>query len=238
MAVTTCYRNFSHVKSLATSILVPVLDIVTDAMSKYSILRFLPNSRLCRPVLSIPIYVLRKSLLKMSQKIGLALFLCTSLAMIVVALVRMIGRLTYTSSDSRGSNPTWGTLFIQIEGAIAVTMSSLLVARAFFLDRRHHVAQSSPWAATSRALYYLLIRLKILKDSSRSGDVKTSEDKTMYISTLAMTRPTLRGVKTFFGGSSDMSDRAHVLDSQTYSIETSLESANGRYHNIVRECAG
>lgn len=158
--------------------------------------------------------------------------------MIVVALVRVIGQLTNTSSDSRGTNPTWGTLFNQIEGAIAVTMSSLLVARAFFLDSRHHVAQRSPWAAISRALYYLLTRLRILKDSSRSESVKTSEDKPRQISTLAMTRPTLRGIKTFFGGSSNMSDRAHVLDSETYSIETSLESANGRYHNIVRECAG
>lgn len=59
----------------------------------------------------------------------------------------------------------------------------------------------------------------------------------MQIPTLVMTRLTLRGVKIFFGGSSHMSDRAHMSNSETYSIETSLESANGRYYNIVRECA-
>ena len=175
--------------------------------------------------------------MKKSQKVGVALFLCLSLAMIIVALVRVIGAVTQRSSDGRGTNPTWSTLFMQIEGGIAVTMSSLLVARAFFLDRSHHVAQSSPWAAVSRALQYLLSRLRIFKDSSRSEGVKTSEDKPMQIPALAMTRPTLRGVKTFFGGSSHMSDRAHMLDSEIYSIETSLESADGRYHNIVRECA-
>lgn len=46
MAVNTCYRNFSHAKSLATSIVAAVLDIVTDAMSKYSILRLLPKQPL------------------------------------------------------------------------------------------------------------------------------------------------------------------------------------------------
>ena len=173
----------------------------------------------------------------MSQKIGLSLFLCISLAMIIVALVRVIGAITKRSSDGRGTNPTWRILFMQIEGGIVVTMSSLLVVRAFSLDRSHHVAQSSPRAAVSRAVQYLLSRLRIFKDSSRGESVKTSEDKPMRIPTLAMTRPTLSGVRTFFGGSSHMSDRAHMLDSETHSIETSPESGSDRYHTIVKECA-
>lgn len=46
MEVNTCYQNFPQAKSLAMNIVAPVLDMVTDVMSKYSILPILSGHTL------------------------------------------------------------------------------------------------------------------------------------------------------------------------------------------------
>ena len=88
------------------------MDIVTDLL-----------------VVSFPIILLWKVQITMRQKLGLALFLCLSLVMVVVAVVRIAG-----IHLSRGNvDIVWLAFWMQQESSIAVIMVSSSAFRSFFV---------------------------------------------------------------------------------------------------------
>jgi hypothetical protein len=88
------------------------MDVVTDVL-----------------IVSFPITLLWKVRINMRQKLGLALFLCLSLVMVIVAIVRIAG------INLRGGNVdiVWLAFWMQQECSIAVIMVSSSAFRSFFV---------------------------------------------------------------------------------------------------------
>ena len=76
-------------------------------------------------VVSIPIVLLHKTHMKLPQKVSLGCFLCLSLVMVCIALVRV--------SDFRirgAEDITWDLYWVYMEAGVACIMSSVAVMRA------------------------------------------------------------------------------------------------------------
>lgn len=58
-------------------------------------------------VVSIPIIVLKISGLKLAQKVGIAVFLCLSIVMIIITLIRMIGSIRPSLRSKHDGDITW-----------------------------------------------------------------------------------------------------------------------------------
>lgn len=88
------------------------MDVVTDCL-----------------VVSFPIALLWKVRINVRQKLGLALFLCLSLIMVIIAIVRVAGiKLSGGNVDI-----VWLAFWMQQECSIAVIMVSSSAFRSFFV---------------------------------------------------------------------------------------------------------
>ncbi|KAK8033966.1 integral membrane protein [Apiospora marii] len=105
-----------HSRSLINNIIASCLDIITDVL-----------------IISLPIVILRLSMMPLARKLSLAAMLCLSIAMIVVALVRLIGTVATTQADSLAAAPTWAWYWAVVESCIALIMTSVIVLRGAFV---------------------------------------------------------------------------------------------------------
>jgi hypothetical protein len=80
-------------------------------------------------VLSFPVIVLWKVRIKMRQKLGVALFLCLSVVMVVVAIVRIAG----THLHDGSLDIVWLEFWMQQESSLAVIIVSCSAFRSFFV---------------------------------------------------------------------------------------------------------
>ena len=110
-----------------------ILDVATDLMRRCSLILLLSSSKShSHPprmhaldaifhlaynnstVLSIPIIILRMSGLRPSQKLGLATFLCLSIAMVACSLTRNFGAQKKTGHGKPDFDTIWQVLWLQI----------------------------------------------------------------------------------------------------------------------------
>lgn len=106
------------------------LDMTTDIMSNDSLVSSFTKAN-TDLVIIIPILILRKSLMKLSQKIGLAALLCLSIVMVILAIVRMTGY-----ADHPGiMDPAWSAFWIYAESCVAIIMASISVISPLFVNR-------------------------------------------------------------------------------------------------------
>ena len=106
--------------------LITALDIVTDIMSKFHLTSMIDVDIFS--VVSIPIIILRRTQLKMAQKISLSAFLCLSVAMIIIACIRLSGL--------RDNNTVWIYFWQYMEACVACIMASILTFRTLFIGDR------------------------------------------------------------------------------------------------------
>ena len=95
----------------------------------------------------------------LEQKAGIGLFLCLSICMIILAIVRVAGYHYRTKLDI-----TWEFLWQQVEACIAVTMFSLTAIRSLFVapKSRYDNRKARPWvASTGRRLHFQRKRLNV-----------------------------------------------------------------------------
>ncbi|KAI0105053.1 hypothetical protein GGR51DRAFT_572094 [Nemania sp. FL0031] len=110
-----CFNStVNEKKTLALTALATILDIASDIM-----------------VVSLPIIVLRNSPLNRSTKFGLAIFLCLSIFMAILAIVRISGFYYKGLEDD-----IWEFFWQQTEGAVAVMMASITAFRTLFVKRK------------------------------------------------------------------------------------------------------
>ena len=105
--------------------LITALDIVTDIMSKFYLTSMIDVDIFS--VVSIPIIILRRTQLKMAQKISLSAFLCLSVAMIIIACIRLSGL---------RDNTVWIYFWQYMEACVACIMASILTFRTLFIGDR------------------------------------------------------------------------------------------------------
>lgn len=72
-------------------------------------------------------------MMPLARKLSLAAMLCLSIAMIAVALVRLIGTVATTKADSLAAAPTWAWYWAVVESCIALIMTSVIVLRSAFV---------------------------------------------------------------------------------------------------------
>lgn len=154
------------------------------------------------------------------QKVSYGGVLCLSVAMICMAIIRMIGVLATMHRNNIGTSPIWATFWEVIEGCVAVIMACFLTFRSVFAtgsNKSHADAVAARnrlwrWPGTigtlwDRILLTLSFRSKSRVSSSTAGEEREAgmdcgrggkgpgEDdrgSTDYlIPTVAVTRPTL-----------------------------------------------
>lgn len=84
-------------------------------------------------VVTIPILVLKKSQMKASDKLGVGVFLCLSVVMAVIAIIRISA---YRVRGQSGSlDVTWVFLWLYLQACIAIIMACLPAFRFLFIRR-------------------------------------------------------------------------------------------------------
>ena len=138
------------------------MDIVTDLMSKDPLL--INDSMAKFLVVSIPVCLLWRVNIRPAQKLGLASFLCLSLVMAVMAIVRISGLQIKLLSGDSTFDSAWLNLWQQIEASIAICLVSLTAFRQLFIA-------SGPKRGRESAKAWYSSAIGKLKSQRRTGVV-------------------------------------------------------------------
>lgn len=104
-------------------------------MSNQSFLYLFTQKHQLNPVtvVTIPILLLSKSQMKPSEKLGVGVFLCLSVVMAVIAIIRISA---YRIGGRSGSlDVTWVFLWLYLQASIAIIMGCLPAFRFLFTSR-------------------------------------------------------------------------------------------------------
>ncbi|KAI0972793.1 hypothetical protein F4678DRAFT_52285 [Xylaria arbuscula] len=191
-------------KTIALTALVTVLDILSDIM-----------------VVSLPIIVLRNSLLNRSTKFGLAIFLCLSIIMALLAIVRISGFYYKSLEDD-----IWEFFWQQTEGAVAVMMASITAFRTLFVKRKGDGRAEAPEEVShSNQFRKFLAHFKALA-REQPEEKPTSTSSVLRLPKVPS--PILTGLRTFI--------RRNNRNAASLPTFASLDSVcDDDYHVAIRE---
>jgi hypothetical protein len=99
------------------------------------------------PVVSIPIIILRRANIKFAQKVALGAFLCLSLVMALLAIVRV----SKVRGEAGRVDIPWEFFFMFMEASVAVIMGSLTAFRTLFVNDTDHSRGSDRKNARAKA---------------------------------------------------------------------------------------
>ena len=148
----------------------------------------------------IPVMLLWNVKIKRSQKLLLGLFLCLSICMIIVAIVR-ISRLplSHESIDVQ-----WAIFFQQVEVSISVMTVSLTAVRSLLGVKAMNSREKK------ERLWYSYRRIALLKKGHKPSESEVDGDPHPSIPSA-----TLTGMRTFIVGNRDSkNDRADLMASR------------------------
>lgn len=135
-------------------------------------------------VLAIPIHLLWKVQIKMRQKLGLAAFLCLSIFMIIIAIIRISGFIYHNAFDEG-----WVYLWQQIEACVSVSTISLTAFRSMFVaNASRRDREISPWQKSPGTSWRRRYKKSATSSQGRELD------------NLSIPSATLTGMRTVIGG--------------------------------------
>lgn len=184
-------------------------------------------------------------MMPLSRKLSLAVMLCLSVAMIICALIRLVGTIADTRPDGGGSAPVWSTYWAVVEGCVALIMTSVIVIRGAFIAQRIQEDRKRQESIIQRFGRRLLstLRLSGSSRSSRRSPPRPIEDQandypdTPRIATQGLTKATLSNLKRFVRGGGDNAESGTHQDTlKTLDTAYMLEDIN--YHTVRRNEAG
>ena len=179
-------------------------------------------------MVAIPIRLLWKVQIKSKQKLGLGFFLCLSVFMIVIALVRISALVTdipiMPGVTIRSIDPTWKFFWQQIEACVAVFMVSFTAFRSFFVMETSRYPRASPVKPGSSTRRRLLLWNKNKRMSEEDDDEKNSNRDGLP----SIPSATITGLRTFIrgGGGRDETKMARDEEDQW---ESTTSTANGSF---------
>lgn len=91
-------------------------------------------------VVAIPIAVLRTSKIQLKQKLALASFMCLSLVMVVLAIIRVS-----KIHDASNVDVVWEIFWQYMEASVAVLMASITTFRTLFIRQTQKEAKEKQW---------------------------------------------------------------------------------------------
>ncbi len=98
-------------------------------------------------VLSIPVWLLWRVRIKSSRKCGLAAFLCLSICIIMMAIVRVSGL-----HNSGKFDIAWISMWQQVEACVVVTMLLLTSFRSLCVAPNSSACKARPWVPSTKRL--------------------------------------------------------------------------------------
>lgn len=127
------------------------------------------------------------------QKIRIGTFLCLSLVIVIVSLVRLVGGLYHSRRGRYEFSMQWTFIILHIEAAIAILMGSISALRTVFAK------QSRPDSREENGSIVFIYQkfLRITGKSKGSDDSKSKEHGTPRISGGNITQPTMKGLRSF-----------------------------------------
>lgn len=180
------------------------LDLLTDIM-----------------MVAIPIRLLWRVQIKSKQKLGLGFFLCLSVFMIVIALVRISALVTeipiMPGVTIRSIDPTWKFFWQQIEACVAVFMVSFTAFRSFFVTETSRYPRASPAKPGSST------RRRIWNGNKRSSEGDDEKEKGRLP---PIPSATITGLRTYIRGGADETKAARDEEEQW---ESTTSTANGSF---------
>ncbi len=144
MSTVKCADPYYQKRILAVEATTISFDIITDLMSK-SIFP-VPVCVLTNLVLIIPPWLLWKVKISLRQRIGIGSFLCLSLIMVIIAVIR-ISRVHASDWE------IWAPFWQQLEACIAVLMLSLTALRTLYAPAKNSQEQQKNKTSYSRRKY-------------------------------------------------------------------------------------
>lgn len=186
-------QGLGLLKVLFIVIITLILDIISDLLRMpsncYMNLFGSSISNLSNTVISIPLILLWKVKIKPQQKIFIGIFLCLSICMIIIAIVR--------GSVFRRNNvndPVWILFWHQIEGAVAIITVSITAFRSLLgikaLKALERKKLERYWFSQHQKL-----RAKLFQKSTQ-GEPKSGQLP-------SIPGATLTGIRTFINGQRD-----------------------------------
>lgn len=118
-------------------------------------------------VVSIPVFILWKTQLRTSQKVSLGAFLSLSIAMMIIAIVRLSGL--------KNNNTTWIYYWQYMEACVACIMASLLTFRTLFISGRSRVFKRQEFKGQAPSVKQRI--LHNMKRVNMSAWEKVQDDK-------------------------------------------------------------
>ncbi|KAI8947304.1 hypothetical protein F4801DRAFT_517390 [Xylaria longipes] len=205
---TKCFSStVDNRKTLGLTALVTVLDILSDIM-----------------VVSIPIIVLRSSLLSRSTKIGLGIFLCLSIVMEICAIIRIAG-FHYKGLE----DDIWEFFWQHTEGAVAVMMASITTFRTLFVKQTNNVELKNPSGPAQNRFHRFFRRFKSLAEEQ-------PDEKPAFVSDTSMPKlpkvpsPIFTGVRSFIR----RNNRTDVSASTWASLNSVFSDSEADYHATLK----
>ncbi|KAK6219462.1 hypothetical protein LQW54_002194 [Pestalotiopsis sp. IQ-011] len=174
-------------------------------------------------VVSIPIIILRGSLLSRSTKFGLAVFLCLSIFMAVCAVIRIAG-FHYKGLE----DDTWEFFWQQAEGAVAVIMASITAFRTLFVRQTHNdeVADRSPVGNLFHRIYRRFQSL-----AQAQPDEKPALDQSSSVIKLPkLPSPIFTGVRSFIR----RNNRTDAGTTTFATLDSVIDGSEADYHATLK----
>lgn len=188
------------------------MDVITDLM-----------------IISIPIWLLRNTQLRSTQKLRILAFLCLSVVMVAFAVARFAGGLMRDSSGVLTYSLVWTVLMLHIECSIAVLMGGVTAFRTVFSRQPHDEESQQKERHTSSLLQYVK-RLISRSKTSSSSDRDDKMEQPIVISDRAVPTATLKGLRTFIRRNGRDPGHTTIDETLNSSAYDPLES----YHNFKR----
>lgn len=134
----------------------------------------------------IPVILLWNVKIKRSQKLLLGLFLCLSICMIIIAIVRVSG---LHLGSNKSIDVLWQVFFQQVEASISVITVSLTAFRVLLGMKARHSREKKAQA------WYSYRRIALLKNGNKHSEPELNGGQLPSIPSA-----TLTGMRTFIRG--------------------------------------
>ena len=157
--------------------------------------------------------------MRLYQKIRIAAFLCLSLAMVIISIVRISGGFFINLQGKREISLAWANMLLHIEAGVAVLMGSISAFRAVF------AGQGSPEESSHPSLIYRIMKRLGLYGTSSSGVVEQADERN-WPSSPEHTRATLVSLREFI--------RRHNRESGHTTLESN-DDLQDPYHEFIRQ---
>lgn len=183
-------------------------------------------------ITSIPILLLRKSWLRLGQKLRILVFLNLSLFMIAFALARLLGPLYRDKAGVLTISFPWIHAWLHFESSVAVLMGGLTVFRVVFAS---HIREAGQRRTSNITPPYKRFKARWVQPSGKgsSGHPENHDAKPGAFLPVPLTGATLKGLRTLIRN--NRRERGHTTLDTGGSILDSKYDPLESYHHYVKE---